>query len=325
MRSTSSGKEGMIMATRKEIEQHYDTLGAMHALRSADMQGDYPDYSCAFFDGNFAKTYVQAQRDKHAWILDGLGLGQSLSGKRVLDVGCGWGPMLNAVRERGGEAVGLTLSSGQAEHCQKRGLDARLMDYKDLGAAELGVFDGILSVGALEHFCSKEDMLAGRQEDIYRHFFKICADRLPSGGRLFLQTMTWGREVPDPRKFSHDAPPDSMEAICARMEHVFPGSWLPNGLAQLVECASEHFGLISSNNGRLDYLQTLKEWDATTRNLWKPHMLPRTLRRAIPLAFQILTNRDVRIQFESLRRGDQRALFTREIMSHERIFFQKKP
>ena len=111
------------MATRKEIEQHYDTMGAMHALRMADVQGDYPDYSCAFFDGDFTKTYAQAQRDKHAWILDGLGLGQNLSGKRVLDVGCGWGPMLNAVRERGGEAVGLTLSSGQAEHCRKHGLE----------------------------------------------------------------------------------------------------------------------------------------------------------------------------------------------------------
>jgi len=313
------------MATRKEIEHHYDTVGAMHALRMVDVQGDYPDYSCAFFDGDFTKTYSQAQRDKHAWVFDGLGLGQNLSGKRVLDVGCGWGPMLNAVRERGGEAVGLTLSSGQAEHCRARGLDARLKDYKELGAAELGMFDGIVSIGAFEHFCSVEDQLAGRQEDIYRHFFKVCADRLPPGGRLFLQTMTWGREVPDHHKFSLDAPPDSREAILARMEHVFPGSWLPNGLAQLVECASEHFDFISSNNGRLDYLQTLREWDAATRNLWKPHMLLRTLRHGIPLAFHILTNRAAWIQFQSIRRDDQNALFAREIMSHERIFFQKKP
>lgn len=31
------------MATRAEIEKHYDTVGAMHALRMEDVQGDCPD------------------------------------------------------------------------------------------------------------------------------------------------------------------------------------------------------------------------------------------------------------------------------------------
>lgn len=312
------------MATRAEIEEHYDTVGAMHSLRMEDVQGGYPDYSCAFFDGDFSKTYSQAQLDKHTWIFNGLGLGQNLSGKRVLDIGCGWGPILNAVRKRGGEAVGLTLSSGQVEHCREHGLDARLRDYKDLSAGELGMFDGIVSIGAFEHFCSVEELLAGKQEGVYRHFFKTCADQLPSGGRLYLQTMTWGKQVPDHRKLSLDAPPDSMEAILARILYLFPGSWLPNGLKQLVDCASEHFDFISSNNGRLDYLQTFKEWNASTRNLWKPYILPRLLWHGIPLVFHVLTNRNSWIQFQSIRRGDMDSCFAREIMSHERIFFVKK-
>jgi cyclopropane-fatty-acyl-phospholipid synthase len=312
------------MATRAEIEKHYDTVGAMHALRMEDVQGDCPDYTCAFFDGDFSKPYAQAQADKHAWIFDGLGLGQNLSGKRVLDIGCGWGPMLNAARKRGGEAVGLTLSPGQVEHCDEHGLDGRLRDYKDLSAGELGTFDGVVSLGAFEHFCSVEELLAGKQEDVYRNFFRICAEHLPSGGRLYLQTMTWGKKVPDYRKLSLDAPPDSMEAILARMEYLYPGSWPPNGLKQLIERASEHFDFISSNNGRLDYLQTLKGWNQATPNLWKLHALPRTLRYAIPLACNILTSRDAWIQFQSIRRGDQNSCFAREIMSHERIFFVKK-
>ena len=312
------------MATRKEIEKHYDTVGALHELRMESVQGDYPDYTCAFYDGDFSKAYSQAQRDKHAWIFNGLGFGQNLSGKRILDIGCGWGPILNAVRECGGKAIGLTLSPGQLAHCRKHGLDARLKDYKNLASGELGIFDGIVSLGAFEHFCSVEEQLAGKQEAVYRHFFKICADRLPPGGRLYLQTMTWGKQIPDHRKFSLNAPTDSMEAILARMEYLFPGSWLPNGLKQIVDCASGYFDFLSSNNGRLDYLQTLREWSASTRNLWKLNVLPRSLLRGLPLAFHILTNQAARIQWQSIRRGDQTSCFAREIMSHERIFFQKK-
>ena len=312
------------MATRSQIEDHYDVVGPMHALRMEDVQGGYPDYTCAFFDGNFSKTYVQAQAAKHAWIFDGLCLGQNLSGKRILDIGCGWGPMINAARKRGGEAIGLTLSPGQVTYCEERGLDARLRNYKDLSKGELSVFDGIVSLGAFEHFCSVKEMLNGKQEEVYRNFFRICADRLPAGGRLFLQTMTWGKQVPDYRKLSLDAPPDSMEAILARMEYLYPGSWLPNSLKHLVECASEHFDFISSNNGRLDYIQTLKGWDAATPNLWKVRNWPQTLRYGLPIALGLLTSRSARIQMESIRRGDQRQCFEREIMSHERTFFVKK-
>ncbi len=313
------------MATGTQIESHYDGPGAMHSIRMEDVH-TCPDYTCAFFNGKklASYSYKQAQADKHEWIFDGLGLGQDLKGKRVLDIGCGWGPMLNAAVMRGGSAIGVTLSPGQVDYCKKHGLDARLKDYKDLGPDELGIFDGIVSLGAFEHFCSTDEMLAGKQEAVYRDFFKFCADHLPAGGRLFLQTMTWGKQIPDYHKLSLDAPKNSPEAILKRMEQLYPGSWLPNGLKQIVDCASEHFDFISSNNGRLDYIETLKGWDAATPNLWKLHNLPQTLRHGLPIAYKWLTNRDARVQMASIRRGDQRQCFEREIMSHERIFFVKK-
>ena len=312
------------MATRTEIEQHYDTVGALHALRLEEEQGGFPDYTCALFDGDFSKSLDQGQEDKHTWIFNGLGLGRDLSGKCVLDIGCGWGPTLNAARKRGGKGIGLTLSPGQVAYCTARGLDARLKDYKDLKDDELTEFDGIISIGAFEHFCSIEELLEGKQEDIYRKFFSICAHRLPMGGRLYLQTMTWGIEVPDPRRFSLDAPANSPEAILARLTYLYPGSWLPSGLEQIVDCAKDTFSFISNKNGRLDYLETLKRWSDSTRNLWKPQVLPRTLWHAVPLAFHILTNRNSWIQWQSIKRGDQTSCFAREIMSHQRIFFEKK-
>ncbi len=313
------------MATGREIQFHYDTVGAMHALRMSDLH-ECADYTCAFFDGKKLKdySYVQAQDDKHEWIFENLGFGRDLKDRHVLDIGCGWGPILNAARKRGGYGLGLTLSPGQVAYCRERNLDARLRDYKSLKQGELGVFDGVVSLGAFEHFCSIDEMRIGKQEEVYKNFFKICADRLPAGGRLFLQTMTWGTKVPDYRKLSLKAPKDSPEAILARMEYLYPGSWPPNGLEQLVECASDQFEFVMHSNGRLDYIETLKGWDSATPNLWKPHNWPQTLRHGIPIAYNLLKSRDARIQMESIRRGDQGQCFEREIMSHERIFFQKK-
>jgi cyclopropane-fatty-acyl-phospholipid synthase len=312
------------LASQPEIKQHYDSFGHLHALRLEGEQGGFPEYTCALFDGDFTKTHTQAQRDKHAWILDGIGVGQDLRGKRVLDIGCGWGPMLNAVQQRGGQAIGITLSPGQVAFCKKRGVDARLQDYKELPEGSLGRFDGIVALGSFEHFCSVKEMLAGEQEAVYRKFFKTCADRLAPGGGLYVQTMTWNDRKPDYEKTSLDAPRDSEEAILARLEYMYPGSYLPIGLGQIVDCASEYLEFVSTKNGRLDYIETLKRWAAASRNLWKPSALPRTLRYAIPIAFRMLFDQQTRIYYQAVRLSDNRVCFERQIMSHERMFFRRK-
>jgi len=313
----------VFMANQTEIEDHYDTLGTLHALRLKDVHDGFPDYTCAFFDGDFSKTLQQAQKDKHAWIFEGLGLGQDLSGKRILDIGCGWGPILEAVRKRGGEAVGLTLSPGQVAYCSSRGLDARLTDYKKISEHPLGKFDAVISIGAFEHFCSVEEFIAGKQDTIYREFFEICSSLLGPGDGVYLQTMTWGKKTPDPRSLSLDAPKHSEEAILARLTKFYPGSWLPTGLEQIKKAAEPNFSFIKSNNGRSDYIETLKRWSAATKNLFRPSILPSALKAGIPLLFRSIFDRDTRLRFMALRNGDQRECFKREIMSHERMFFRK--
>jgi cyclopropane-fatty-acyl-phospholipid synthase len=47
----------------------------------------------------------------------------------------------------------------------------------------------VASLGAFEHFCSPEEHEAGRQDDVYRGLFTRLANLLPTGGRLYLQTM----------------------------------------------------------------------------------------------------------------------------------------
>lgn len=312
------------MASQSEIEAHYDVIGVLHALRVRKIHGGFPDYTCAFFNGDFSKSLQQAQHDKHSWIFDGLGLGQNLAGKRVFDVGCGWGPILNAVQQRGGSAVGVTLSQNQQRYCNRHGLDARLLDYKDTNPDELGEFSGVTSVGSMEAYCSIEELERGQQERIYREFFSFCAALLPPGGRLFVQTMVWGKRVPKPSELSLDAPADSEQAILARISKFYPGSWLPNGLDQIVTTAEPHFRYLESSNGRLDYIETLDRWGQSSKNLLRPSILPRTIRAAAAILARAAVDADTRTQLSSLYHNDQQECFRREIMSHERIFFEKR-
>ncbi len=297
------------MATQLEIDRTYDYMDS--ALRRA--LGEYPDLSGAHYDGDFSLTLEEAQRAKHEYALTGIGFTQEM---RILDIGCGWGPMLQAVRKRGGRAVGITLCEKQAAACRRNGLEAYVKDWKDMTVADYGTFGGIVSFGAFEHFCSMEDYRAGRQDDIYQHFFRLCDELLPSGGRLFLQTMVWER-APKIDDLSLDASKDSDEYIAALLAKFYPGSWLPYGQEQICRNAAP-FVQVSSVSGRADYIHTMKEW--RKRRIWlrvigSPE-LPRLVKR-------FASDRDFRLQLASLRRSCNRLCFERGIMNHFRMVFAK--
>jgi cyclopropane-fatty-acyl-phospholipid synthase len=98
--------------------------------------------------------------------------------------------------------------------------------------AHFGRFDAVASLGAHEHFCSSEDYRAGRQDDVYRDVFARAASVLSDSGRLYLQTMVFGRNMIPMDEVSIAAPRDSDAWYVALMQHQFPGSFLPFGRAQ---------------------------------------------------------------------------------------------
>jgi len=298
------------MANRDELEFTYSLVDRIFRLSL----GELADFSGAKYDGDFSLSLEQAQRRKHEYVAEQIGIGP---GRRVLDLGCGWGPLLDFARSRGGTGVGVTLSSAQATACRRHGLDVHLRDARQVTRDTFGPFDGVASLGAFEHFCSPEEYRAGRQEEVYRDLFGRIASLLPDRGRLFLQTMVFGRNMIPPDSIDIDAPRDSDAWYLALMGRQFPGSFLPFGAEQIIDSARPHFRLVSSTSGRLDYIETIREWrkrfaaPSVRKTLLKLRLLPRWLRSA-----------DFRLAFTSGVSANS-VCFERELLDHYRLVFEK--
>jgi len=306
---------GDAMADRNDLDFTYSLTDRIFRLSL----GELADFSGAKYDGDFSLSLEQAQLRKHEYVAEQIGIGP---GRRVLDLGCGWGPLLDFTRDQGGIGVGVTLSRAQAASCRRHDLDVHLADARQIAREDFGSFDAVASLGAFEHFCSPEDYRAGRQDEIYRSIFERIAGVLPGRGRLYLQTMVFGgRMIPGEHAIAAlDALParDSDAWYLALMGRQFPGSWLPFGQEQVVRCAEPHFELVSSTNGRLDYIETISQWNARIgapslrKSLLKLQLLPRWL-----------TSADFRLAFTSGVSANK-VCFERELLDHHRLVFEKR-
>src|SRR5436190_21580575 len=124
------------MAERADLEFTYSLIDRIFRLSL----GELADFSGAKYDGDFSLSLEEAQRRKHDYVAEQIGIGPE---RRILDLGCGWGPLLDYIRRRGGEGVGVTLSSAQAAACRRHGLDVRLADARKIPCEDLGAFDGV--------------------------------------------------------------------------------------------------------------------------------------------------------------------------------------
>jgi cyclopropane-fatty-acyl-phospholipid synthase len=300
------------VADRAEIEFTYTSIDRILRLSL----GELADFSGAKYDGDFALTLEQAQRRKHDYIAEQIGIGE---GQRLLDLGCGWGGLLNYARERGSEGVGVALSRAQVASCRRHGLDVHLCDARTITRARFGAFDAVASLGAFEHFCSPDDYRAGRQKAVYREFFANTASVLPVGGRFYLQTMVFGPKMIPIEEVSEHAPPDSDAFILFLLGCQFPASLLPFGREQVVCCAEPHFRLIASSSGRLDYIETITQW---SRRIGAPSLRKRLLKLSLlPLWLRSPT---FRYGFTSGVSANK-VCFERELLDHFRLVFERQP
>src|SRR5438132_5061522 len=107
------------MADRADLEFTYSLIDRIFRLSL----GELADFSGAKYDGDFSLSLEDAQRRKHDYVAEQIGIAP---GRRVLDLGCGWGGLLNYIRRAGATGVGVTLSSAQLASCRGHGLDVPL-------------------------------------------------------------------------------------------------------------------------------------------------------------------------------------------------------
>ncbi|MEK9831993.1 MAG: cyclopropane-fatty-acyl-phospholipid synthase family protein, partial [Rhodospirillaceae bacterium] len=195
-------------------------------------------YSCAYFDGTH-DDLDRAQEDKKRHIAGKLLLNEP--GKKVLDIGSGWGGMaLYLAKTTGADVTGVTLSKEQHKVSEKRAADAglsdrvrfKLQDYRD----EPETFDRIVSVGMFEH------VGAGH----YLEYFRKAKDLLTDDGVFLLHSI--GRMEP----------PGTTNAWLRK--YIFPGGYTP-ALSETLS-AIEKAGLWVTDIEilRLHYAETLHHW-----------------------------------------------------------------
>jgi cyclopropane-fatty-acyl-phospholipid synthase len=223
---------------RKNIHAHYD-LGNSFYQSWLDPS---MTYSAALFEGNLARTLEQAQQAKYERILRRLDI---RADDHILEIGCGWGGFAEyAARTRGCRVRGITLSAAQLEFARRRIADAgltrlvelSLTDYRDIE----GSFDHVVSV----------EMFEAVGERFWPVFFSVVRDRLKSGGRAMIQTITIADEL-----FSR-----YRQSIDFVQQYIFPGGMLPS--AGIFRELARREGLIVRDRHCFggDYAETLRRW-----------------------------------------------------------------
>jgi cyclopropane fatty-acyl-phospholipid synthase-like methyltransferase len=160
--------------------------------------------------------------------------------------------------------VGITISPEQVRYCTGRGLDVRLLNYRDAGEDLSGQFDAVVANGPIEHFVQPADAREGRADAIYREFFAIChrlIDPRSQCRKLINTTIHFDRFQPDPEEVSRSPwsfPWFSDEFHFALLMRGF-GGYYPF-LGQFEECARPHFKLVGERDATYDYHLTSEEW-----------------------------------------------------------------
>jgi len=219
---------------KRNVAHHYDLKDSLFD----QFLDPRRQYSCGYFH-NASDTLADAQVTELARLGAKLCLQPN---QQVLDIGCGWGGLANALWEMQPDisVTGITLSENQHVYAtQKAKQDNRqqhlafhLCDYRH----QRGSFDRIVSVGMLEH-------VGMRHFDSY--FASIARLLAPNGVALI-----------------HSIGVHHNTKRCNRWlnKYIFPGGYIPS-LEQMTRAAGRQgLKILDMEIMRGHYAETLKQW-----------------------------------------------------------------
>jgi cyclopropane-fatty-acyl-phospholipid synthase len=223
---------------RRNIHAHYDLGNEFYrSWLDATMT-----YSAGMFEGRLDRGLEEAQSVKYERILENLGVD---AGDTVLEIGCGWGGFAeHAARSRGCRVHGITLSREQLAYARERADKAgvgglatfELRDYRDVR----GEYDHVVSI----------EMFEAVGEKYWPQYFRAVRDRLKSGGRALIQTIS----IADRLFARYRTGTDFIQ------QYIFPGGMLPSEEVFRDRAAQQGLIVGGSVAFRHDYVETIRRW-----------------------------------------------------------------
>lgn len=252
----------------------YDMLTPLREIGIEDItEGKYPQIPPPVTLQNW-HDYLSAQRRKHDYLLAQAGC---KPGMRLLDIGCGNGPLLRRARKKGIIGYGVTLSETQTAHCRKQGLQVMVCDFRELPGDFTGLFDAVIASGSLEHFATIDDAIHGNDDRVYWEMFDTVHTLLKPGGRFVTTAIHFKKpNQVDPFEIAKEPyahPVEFQEYHFAMILKQVLHGWYPY-IGQLEKCAAGLFETIACEDGTYDYFLTSEFWLSQARwSLLKPWVL----------------------------------------------------
>ena len=227
--------------SRKNIHAHYDLGNAFYTLWLDPTMS----YSSAWFSEGNQQALADAQRAKIGRILESL---RTVPGDHILEIGCGWGGIMEESLRSNRAITGLTLSTEQMAFAEKRlqevqtqmtipsKFEVRLQDYRDCQEK----FDGIASV----------EMFEAVGEKHWPEYFEKIAHCLKAGGKACIQTIVIAEDLFDRYRRNTDF----------IQQYVFPGGMLPSRASFKASAAKAGLQVDDEFAFGADYARTLCLW-----------------------------------------------------------------
>jgi cyclopropane-fatty-acyl-phospholipid synthase len=227
--------------SRKNIHAHYDLGNAFYTLWLDPTMS----YSSAWFSEGEKQSLADAQRAKIRRILESL---DTQPGDHILEIGCGWGGVMEESLRSNIAITGLTLSTEQKSYAEDRltkirsqinnpqSFEVRLQDYRDCQEK----FNGIASV----------EMFEAVGEKHWPEYFQTIAKCLKPGGKACIQTIVIAEELFD--RYRHNT--DFIQ------QYVFPGGMLPSRISFKESAAKAGLQIEGEFAFGADYAKTLCLW-----------------------------------------------------------------